>query len=88
MAGKQSWAEGHWWRGTVFDWLGVLLAIAIVFVLAFVSVPFLLLRHIYGIPAKQFQETLDELVEIAAFYFLLDRLAPVLGAVEQIVDFF
>ena len=25
---------------------------------------FLLLRHIYGIPAKQFQETLDELVEL------------------------
>jgi hypothetical protein len=45
MAGKQSWAEGRWWRGTVFDWLGVLLAIAIVFVLAFVSVPFLLVRH-------------------------------------------
>ena len=34
MAGKQSWAEGHWWRGTVFDWLAILLAIAIVFVLA------------------------------------------------------
>ena len=45
MAGKQSWAEGRWWRGTVFDWLGALLAIAIVFVLAFVSVPFLLVRH-------------------------------------------
>ena len=45
MAGKQSWAEGHWWRGTVFDWLGVLLVIAIVFVLAFVSVPFFLARH-------------------------------------------
>ena len=45
MAGKQSWAEGHWWRGTVFDWLAVLLAIAIVFVLALVSVPFFLARH-------------------------------------------
>ena len=45
MAGKQSWAEKRWWRGTVFDWMGVLLALALVFVLAFVSVPFLLLRH-------------------------------------------
>ena len=42
MASKQSWAEKRWWRGTVFDWMGVLLAIALVFVLAFVSVPFLL----------------------------------------------
>ena len=45
MAGKQSWAEGRWWRGTVFDWLAVLLAIATVFVLALVSVPFFLARH-------------------------------------------
>ena len=44
MAGKQSWAEKRWWRGTVFDWMGVLLALALIFVLAFVSVPFLLLR--------------------------------------------
>ena len=45
MAGKQSWAEKRWWRGTVFDWMGVLLAVALVFVLAFVSVPFLLPSH-------------------------------------------
>ena len=45
MASKQSWAETRWWRGTVFDWMGVLLAIALVFVLAFVSVPFLLPGH-------------------------------------------
>ena len=48
MASKQSWAEKRWWRGTVFDWMGVLLAIALVFVLAFVSVPFLLLQP-YGV---------------------------------------
>jgi type IV secretory pathway TraG/TraD family ATPase VirD4 len=45
MASKQSWAEKRWWRGTVFDWMGVVLAIALVFVLAFVSVPFLLPSH-------------------------------------------
>src|SRR5215510_1298358 len=45
MAGKQSWAEKRWWRGTVFDWMGVLLLLASVFLLSFVSVPFLLLRH-------------------------------------------
>ena len=45
MAGKQSWAEKRWWRGTVFDWMGVLLLLALVFLLSFVSVPFLLLRH-------------------------------------------
>jgi hypothetical protein len=45
MAGKQSWAERRWWRGTVFDWMGVLLLLLLIFVLAFVSVPFLLLRH-------------------------------------------
>jgi type IV secretory pathway TraG/TraD family ATPase VirD4 len=45
MAGKQSWAEKRWWRGTVFDWMGVLLLLLFIFVLAFVSVPFLLLRH-------------------------------------------
>jgi hypothetical protein len=45
MAGKQSWAEKPWWRGTVFDWMGVLLLLAFVFLLSFVSVPFLLLRH-------------------------------------------
>ena len=45
MAGKQSWAEKRWWRGTVFDWMGVLLALALIFVVAFVSVPFLLFRH-------------------------------------------
>src|SRR5262249_7253404 len=45
MASKQSWAEKRWWRGKVVDWMGVLLAIALVFVLAFVGVPFLLLRH-------------------------------------------
>src|SRR5712691_6203887 len=45
MAGKQSWTEKRWWSGTVFDWMGVLLAVALVFVLAFVSVPFILLRH-------------------------------------------
>ena len=38
MAGKQSWAEGRWWRGTVFDWLAVLLAIATVFVLRVLGV--------------------------------------------------
>ena len=54
MAGKQSWAEGRWWRGTVFDWLGVLLAVAIVFVLAFVSIPFFLVhshKHLQRITA-------------------------------------
>lgn len=45
MAGKQSWAEKRWWRGTVYDWMGVLLLLLFIFVLAFVSVPFLLLRH-------------------------------------------
>jgi hypothetical protein len=45
MASKQSWAEKRWWRGTVFDSMGVLLAIALVFVLALVSVPFLLPSH-------------------------------------------
>ncbi len=45
MAGKQSWAEKRWWRGTVFDWMGVLLLLLLIFVGAFVSVPFLLLRH-------------------------------------------
>ena len=45
MAGKQSWAEKRWWRGTVFDWMGVLLLLLLIFVVAFVSVPFLLLRH-------------------------------------------
>ena len=44
MAGKQSWAEKRWWRGTVFDWMGVLLLLALIFLLSFVSVPFLL-RH-------------------------------------------
>src|SRR5919109_716610 len=45
MAGKQSWAEKRWWRGTVFDWMGVLLLLLLIFVGAFVSMPFLLLRH-------------------------------------------
>ena len=45
MAGNQSWAEKRWWRGTVFDWMGVLLLLLLIFVLAFVSAPFLLLRH-------------------------------------------
>ncbi len=45
MAGKQSWAEKRWWRGTVYDWMGVLLLLLFIFVLGFVSVPFLLLRH-------------------------------------------
>ena len=45
MAGEQSWAEKRWWRGTVFDWMGVLLLLLLIFVGAFVSVPFLLLRH-------------------------------------------
>jgi hypothetical protein len=45
MAGKQSWAEKRWWRGTVFDWMGVLLLLLLIFVGALVSVPFLLLRH-------------------------------------------
>jgi hypothetical protein len=45
MAGRQSWAEKRWWRGTVFDWMGVLLLLLLIFVGAFVSVPFLLLRH-------------------------------------------
>lgn len=45
MAVKQSWAEEQWWRGTVFDWMSVLLATAVVFVLAFVSIPTLLHRH-------------------------------------------
>jgi hypothetical protein len=45
MVGKQSWGEKSWWRGTVFDWLGVLLAAALVLVLAVVALPVLLLRH-------------------------------------------
>src|SRR5437867_2007165 len=45
MAGKQSWAEKRWWRGTVFGWMGVLLALALIFVVASVSVPFFLLRN-------------------------------------------
>src|SRR5688572_29483004 len=45
MAGKQSWGEKSWWRGTVFDWLGVLLGVALVLVLAVVALPVLLLRH-------------------------------------------
>lgn len=46
MAGKQSWAEKRWWRGTVFDLSSALLGVLLVFVLAFVSasiaIPFLL----------------------------------------------
>src|SRR5437870_13733576 len=45
MAGKQSWAEKRWWHGTVFDWLAVLLGVALVLVLAAVALPMLLLRH-------------------------------------------
>src|SRR5438128_4573312 len=45
MAGKQSWAEKRWWRGTVFDWMGVLLILLLIFVGAFVSVPMLVFRH-------------------------------------------
>ncbi len=45
MAGKRSWGEGHWWHGTVFNWLGPLIAVAIVFVLTGVAIPMLLLRH-------------------------------------------
>ena len=45
MAGKRSWGEGHWWHGTVFNWLGPLIGVALVFVLAGVAVPVLLLRH-------------------------------------------
>src|SRR5262249_38257957 len=45
MPGNQSWAEKRWWRGTVFDWMGVLLLFLLIFVGAFVTVPFLLLRH-------------------------------------------
>jgi type IV secretory pathway TraG/TraD family ATPase VirD4 len=44
MAGKQSWAEGRWWRGTVFDWLVVLLSIVVVLALAAIALP-VLLRH-------------------------------------------
>ena len=45
MAGKQSWAEGRWWHATVFNWLGALLAVALVFILSAVAAPMLLLRH-------------------------------------------
>ena len=37
MAGKQSWAEKRWWRGTAFDLSGALLCIVLVFVLGFVA---------------------------------------------------
>ena len=42
MAGKQSWAEKRWWRGTVFDWSGALLFVVLAFVLGLVATPLLL----------------------------------------------
>jgi hypothetical protein len=44
MAGKQSWAEGRWWQGTVLAWPAVL-GVALALGFGAVALPALLVRH-------------------------------------------